>query len=215
MDGTGDPARIAVLDYGAGNVRSAKRGFEAAGAHAAITDDVEVADRADVVVVPGVGHFATCLAHLRRSGMVALLEDRIARGRAVFGICVGMQILYERSEEGDEPGLGLLPGHVQRFPEGTLVPHVGWDTIHAAEDAASADALLTGVAGEQVYFVHSYYALPRENAHVIARCSYGGVDLPSLVTQGSVIGTQFHPEKSGRVGTQLLRNWLRTLRPGA
>ena len=211
MDGTGEPVRIAVLDYGAGNVRSARRGFEAAGADVVITDDPEVGHRADVVVVPGVGHFSTCLAALRRSGMVALLEERIVRERAVFGICVGMQILYERSDEGNEPGLGLLPGHVQRFPEGTLVPHLGWDTIRAAEHAATADELLTGVAGEQVYFVHSYYAVPREDAHVIARCSYGGVDFPSLVTQGSVIGTQFHPEKSGQVGTRLLRNWLSLL----
>lgn len=208
--------RVAVLDYDAGNVRSAKRGFDAAGADASITRDPGVADEADVLVVPGVGHFSSCLAAMRGSGLVQLLEAWIEAQRPVFGICVGMQLLYERSEEGDEPGLGLLPGHVERFPEGARVPHLGWDLVHPAEDAENAehDPLLAGVAGERLYFVHSYFAVPRQDAHVIARCAYGGVDFPCLVRQGSVVGTQFHPEKSGPVGQRLLRNWLGALPAG-
>jgi imidazole glycerol-phosphate synthase subunit HisH len=200
----------AVLDYDAGNVRSAKRGFDAAGAHAVVTSDPGVAAWADVLVVPGVGHFGACLASLRRSGLEQVLRDFIAAGRPVFGICVGMQLLYASSEEGDEPGLALLPGTVERFPAGAVVPHMGWDVVHPAQGATD-DPLLAGVAGERLYFVHAYFAVPSDPAHVVGRCAYGGVDFPCLVREGSVVGTQFHPEKSGPVGARLLANWLATL----
>jgi len=200
----------AVLDYDAGNVRSAKRGFDAAGAEATITTDPAVAQASDVLVVPGVGHFSTCLAQLRRSGLEAVVSSFIADQRPVFGICVGMQLLYERSEEGDEPGLGLLPGGVERFPADAVVPHMGWDVVHPAA-GRDDDPLLAGVAGERLYFVHSYYAVPDASAHVVGRCAYGGVDFPCLVREGSVVGTQFHPEKSGAIGQRVLRNWLASL----
>jgi imidazole glycerol-phosphate synthase subunit HisH len=202
--------RVAVLDYDAGNVRSAKRGFDAAGADAFITGDPTVAEQAQVLVVPGVGHFASCLAQLRRSGLERLLRTWIEADRPVFGICVGMQLLYEVSDEGDEPGLGLLAGRVERFPSDAIVPHLGWDVVHAA-DGHAEDPLLAGVAGERLYFVHSYYAVPAAYEPVVGRCSYGGVDFPCLVRQGSVVGTQFHPEKSGVVGQRLLENWLAEL----
>lgn len=200
----------AVLDYDAGNVRSAKRGFDAAGADTVITADPQVAAAADVLVIPGVGHFGSCLASLRRSGLEATVRAAIADQRPVFGICVGMQLLYERSEEGDEPGLGLLPGRVERFPAGAVVPHMGWDVVHPAE-GAEQDPLLAGVAGERLYFVHAYFAVPTDPAHVVGRTAYGGVDFPCLVRDGSVVGTQFHPEKSGPVGARLLANWLAML----
>lgn len=199
--------RVAVLDYDAGNVRSAKRGFEAAGAAAFITGDPDAAARADVLVVPGVGHFAACLTQLRSSGLERLLRSWIEDQRPVFGICVGMQLLYDGSDEGDEPGLGLLAGRAERFPSTAIVPHLGWDVLHAADGSAD-DPLLAGVAGERVYFVHSYFAVPAAQEPVVGRCEYGGVDFPCLVRQGSVVGTQFHPEKSGWVGQRLLENWL-------
>ena len=201
----------AVLDYDAGNVRSAKRGFEVAGADAVVTSDVDVARRADLLVIPGVGHFGSCLARLRSSGLEEVVAGFIAAQRPVFGICVGMQLLYERSEEGDEPGLGLLPGRVERFPAGSVVPHMGWDVVHAPE-AAVGDPMLDGVVGERLYFVHSYYAVPTDAAHVVGRTVYGGADFPCLVREGSVVGTQFHPEKSGAVGARLLSNWIASLR---
>ena len=201
----------AVLDYDAGNVRSAKRGFDAAGADAVVTADPVDAARADLLVVPGVGHFSACLASLRRSGLEEVVQRFIADQRPVFGICVGMQLLYASSEEGDEPGLGLLPGTVERFPVGAVVPHLGWDLVHAAEGSED-DPLLAGVAGERLYFVHAYYAVPTDPGHVVARCAYGGVDFPCLVREGSVVGTQFHPEKSGPVGARLLGNWIASLR---
>ncbi len=202
--------RLAVLDYDAGNVRSAKRAFDEAGADTFITDDPTLAGGADALVVPGVGHFASCLARLRSSGLEPLLRRWIADERPVFGICVGMQLLYEGSDEGDEPGLGLLPGRVVRFPAGAVVPHLGWDVVVPGE-LATDDPLLTDVAGERVYFVHSYYAVPTAHDHVVGRTWYGGTAFPCLVREGSVVGTQFHPEKSGEVGRRLLRNWVAAL----
>ncbi len=200
----------AILDYDAGNVRSAKRGFDAAGAAARIVRTADEARSADVLVIPGVGNFDSCMAQLRASGLEEVIRDAIAAQRPVFGICVGMQLLYSGSEEGDEPGLGLLPGSVERFPPTAVVPHIGWDVVRAAEGAED-DPLLDGVAGERLYFVHSYFAVPTDPSHVVARTVYGGVAFPCLVREGSVVGTQFHPEKSGPVGARLLRNWLEGL----
>lgn len=200
----------AILDYDAGNVRSAKRGFDAAGAVARITGDPIEAAAADLLVIPGVGNFDSCLTQLRHSGLETVIRQFIAQQRPVFGICVGMQLLYDGSEEGDEPGLGLLPGRVERFPAGSVVPHMGWDVVHAAPGAAG-DPLLAGVRGQRLYFVHSYYAVPEDRTHVVGRTTYGGVDFPCLVREGSVVGTQFHPEKSGAVGSRLLANWIRSL----
>jgi glutamine amidotransferase len=203
--------RVAVLDYDAGNVRSAQRGLRRAGAAPFITSSAEEAAGADALVVPGVGHFGACLRQLRHAGLGALVEDWIAADRHVFGICVGLQLLYERSEEGGgEPGMGLLPGEVVRFPDGAVVPHMGWDVVTPAA-GHEHDPLLDGVAGERLYFVHSYYAVPSDDAHVVATCDYAGVGFPCVVRVGNVVGTQFHPEKSGDVGARLLANWIASL----
>ncbi|HEX9767213.1 MAG TPA: imidazole glycerol phosphate synthase subunit HisH [Nitriliruptorales bacterium] len=203
--------RVAVLDYEAGNVRSAKHGLERAGAEAFITSDPGVASESDALVIPGVGHFSTCIVNLRRAGLEQLVRDWIVADRPVYGICVGMQLLYESSEEGDEPGLGLLPGTVRRLPDGFVVPHMGWDVVEPT-DSGAADQLLDGVAGERCYFVHSYYADPADVGHVLASCSYADQTFPCLVREGSVTGSQFHPEKSSTVGLRLLANWLSSLR---
>jgi imidazole glycerol-phosphate synthase subunit HisH len=199
--------RAAVLDYDAGNVRSAKRGVEAAGADALITSDPDVAAGADALVIPGVGHFGTCSSRLRERGLETVVRDFVAGGRPVLGICVGMQLLYSGSEESGEPGLGLLPGRVVRFPSTAVVPHMGWDVV----DAARPDPLLDGIDGRRLYFAHSYFAVPEDADHVLARCQYGGASFPCVVREGSVVGTQFHPEKSGAVGARLLTNWVRTI----
>jgi imidazole glycerol phosphate synthase glutamine amidotransferase subunit len=201
------PLRAAVLDYDAGNVRSAKRGVDAAGAEGLITSDPAVAADADVLVIPGVGHFGTCSRRLRERGLEAVVRDFVADDRPVLGICVGMQLLYAGSEESDEPGLGLLPGRVVRFPTGAVIPHMGWDVV----DVARPSPLLDGVDGRRLYFAHSYYAVPEDADHVLARCHYGGERFPCIVQEGSVFGTQFHPEKSGAVGARLLANWIASL----
>lgn len=203
--------RIAVLDYGAGNVRSAARGFAAAGGSTFITDNARQADAAQVLVIPGVGHIASCLTNMRTSGLHDVLGDWIQAQRPVFGICVGMQLLYEHSEEGDTTALGLLPGRVRRFDDSATVPHMGWDIVTPVAAHAN-DPLLAGVAGKRAYFVHSYYAVPDATEHVVATCDHGAADgFPCVVREGSVTGTQFHPEKSGNVGRRLLTNWMKSL----
>lgn len=201
--------RAAVLDYDAGNVRSARRGVEAAGVQAVITADPGVAIDADVLVIPGVGHFGTCSARLRDRGLEDVVRSFVADDRPVLGICVGMQLLYAGSEESGEPGLGLLPGRVVRFPDDTVVPHMGWDVV----DVVRSDAVLEGIDGRRLYFAHSYYAVPEDDTHVLARCTYGGADFPCVVREGSVFGTQFHPEKSGAVGARLLADWVASIGP--
>ena len=203
-------ARVAVLDYDAGNVRSAQRGLLAAGADAVITGDPGEAAEADALLVPGVGAFGSCLRSLRGSGLVSLLEDWIAAGRPVFGICVGMQLLYGFSDEAPgTPGLGLLPGRIERFPSGATVPHMGWNVVESGRH--DDHHLLDGVDGERCYFVHSYFAVPEDETHVVASTAYAGARFPCIVREGSVVGTQFHPEKSGPVGQRLLANWVATL----
>jgi glutamine amidotransferase len=205
---TGTRPRVAVLDYDAGNVRSAQRGLLAAGADAIVTGDADEAADADALVVPGVGAFGSCLANLRAAGLVELLDRWIAESRPMLGICVGMQLLYGASDEdAATAGLGLLPGRVERFPTGATVPHMGWNTVEHAP-RATGDPLMSGVDGERLYFVHSFFAVPADSAHVVATTRYAGADVPCVVREGSVVGTQFHPEKSGPVGQRLLSNWL-------
>lgn len=196
--------RAAVLDYDAGNVRSARRGVEAAGADAVITSDPIEAGAADVLVIPGVGHFGTCSRRLRERGLEDVVRAFVADDRPVLGICVGMQLLYAGSEESDEPGLGLLPGRVVRFPDTAVVPHMGWDVV----DVVRPDPVLAGLDGRRAYFAHSYYAVPADESHVLAQCTYGGERFPCVVREGSVLGTQFHPEKSGTVGARVLADWV-------
>ena len=203
--------RVAVLDYEAGNLRSAEKALARAGADAFVTADLADAARADAVVVPGVGHFGQCTRQFRAAGFEQFVKDWAAAAKPLLGICVGMQILYEASEEDpDTAGLGLLPGRVRRLPGDVVVPHMGWNTV----EAVRADPILHGVDGEQAYFVHSYYADPADEAHVVARADYGP-GFPCVVRVGSVVGTQFHPEKSGDVGRALLENFVAEIRNGS
>ena len=213
--------RVAVLDYEAGNLHSVGKALQRAGADAIVTASVGDAAEADALVVPGVGHFGACARRFRACGFEGLAREWAAAGRPLLGICVGMQILYPASDEQPAAeGLGILRGHVRRLSDGDLrVPHMGWNTVVAAR----ADPLLEGVSGQQCYFVHSYYADPADDAHVLATVTYGR-SFPCVVRHGSVVGTQFHPEKSAGVGARLLANWLaevaqpaavRTPRPGA
>lgn len=198
----------AVLDYDAGNLRSAEKSLQRAGFDAFVTADADVAADADLVVVPGVGHFGQCVRQFGAAGFAPLIRQRVADRRPVLGICVGLQIMYEGSDEDPAvPGFGFLPGWVHRFSktgpggEPLTVPHMGWNTV----TATGSDPLLAGVAGERVYFVHSFYAAPSDPDHVIARTTHGQ-EFPAIAREGSVVGTQFHPEKSGDVGRRLLEN---------
>jgi glutamine amidotransferase len=197
--------QIAIIDAGIGNLRSVQKAFEHLGATPTVTNDPAVVGRTDAVVLPGVGAFGDGMQGLRARGLDRAVLDAVARGVPVFGICVGLQLLFEEGEEmGVHRGLGVLPGRVVRFPAGLTVPHMGWNQI----ERRRPHPLLAGVPqGAFAYFAHSYHALAGDDASVVATTDYGG-PFPSVVARGNVWAIQFHPEKSQEVGLQLLRNFL-------
>ncbi|REF34791.1 imidazole glycerol phosphate synthase subunit HisH [Thermasporomyces composti] len=208
--------RVVVLDYGSGNLRSAERALARVGADVEVTGDYDAAMEADGLVVPGVGAFAACMAGLRRVRGAQLIGRRLAGSRPVLGICVGMQILFERGiEHGEETeGCGEWPGVVERL-RAPIVPHMGWNVVEAPDDSA----LFAGVSQERFYFVHSYAVrqwLLEGSGHfrtpLVTWTPYGGDRFVSAVENGPLWATQFHPEKSGDAGAQVLKNWLTTLR---
>jgi imidazole glycerol-phosphate synthase subunit HisH len=201
--------RVVVLDYGSGNLRSAQRALERAGADAEISADQAAALRADGLVVPGVGAFAACMAGLRAVGGDQVIAKRLAGARPVLGICVGMQVLFEAGEEHGEKteGVGCWPGLVQKL-SAPVLPHMGWNVVAAPPDSR----LLAGIGGEQMfYFVHSY-ASKQAPAHALVGWTTHGEDFVALAEEGPLMATQFHPEKSADAGAALLANWLETLR---
>jgi imidazole glycerol-phosphate synthase subunit HisH len=194
---------IAVLDYGIGNLRSAQKAFERVGADARLTADPDEVAAADGVVLPGVGAFGRCAEALRSSGLAEVAAAAVASGRPFLGICIGMQLLYEESEEAPGvPGLGVLPGVVRRLPEGVKRPQMQWNLLNQVRPTG----LLTGVYDPVwVYFVHSY--APDDPQNVVATCDYGG-PVVAAVERENVWATQFHPEKSGRTGLRILENFV-------
>jgi len=215
---------IAILDYGMGNLRSVQKGLERVGATAVVTADPAALDAAQGVVLPGVGAFGDAMANLQARRLIDPLLRQAAGGKPLLGICLGMQLLFDESEEmGRHRGLSLLPGRVVRFPAGDLlkVPHIGWNQLRIANCESqiadcrlqiAKDGLLAGIAdGAYAYFVHSYYALPEEPADVLATTEYG-LEFASAVGRGKIFGTQFHPEKSQEVGLRLLANFARFVR---
>jgi glutamine amidotransferase len=204
--------RVVVLDYGSGNLRSAERALARVGADVEVTSDVDVAREADGLVVPGVGAFAACMAGIEALGAPALIRDRIAADRPVLGICVGMQVLFERGDEHGvvTDGIGVLPGQLRRLAA-DRVPHMGWNTVAAPADSVLFDGLADDT---RFYFVHSYavgaLGTLRDSAHVTV--AEHGETFVAAVERGPLSATQFHPEKSGDAGATVLANWVETLR---
>ncbi|HVQ18723.1 MAG TPA: imidazole glycerol phosphate synthase subunit HisH [Actinomycetes bacterium] len=203
-----------VLDYGSGNLHSAQRALQRAGAEVEVTDDRSAAGAADGLVVPGVGAFAACIAGLSAVGAQETVDRRLAGGRPVMGICVGMQVLFDEGVEHGErtPGFGQWPGVVDRL-RAPVLPHMGWNEVRPPEDSQ----LFEGVRDERFYFVHSYavrsWELPEGPvlAPPLVTWSQHGEPFVAAVENGPLVATQFHPEKSGDAGLKLLRNWLATL----
>jgi glutamine amidotransferase len=199
---------IAVVDYGMGNLRSVAKALERVGGEVVVTSDAGEIDAADAVLLPGVGAFGRCMENLTAAGLEAPVRRAAASGKPFLGVCVGMQILFEESEEfGPVRGLGILRGRVRRFvprDDAPKVPHMGWNTIEIRHRAP----LLRGVADEAyVYFVHSYHVEAADAAIVAATTTYG-VPFSACVASANVYATQFHPEKSQRIGLKLLANFV-------
>jgi glutamine amidotransferase len=197
--------RVVVLDYGSGNLRSAQRALERVGAAVEVTPDRAAVMAADALVVPGVGAFAACMAGLAAIDGPALIAEFLATGRPLLGICVGMQVFFDGGAEHGQlsRGLGLLTGTVQRL-RAPILPHMGWNTVAVPDGSA----LFAGVAAERFYFVHSYAA---RSAPGLASIATHGEEFVAACEHGRISATQFHPEKSGEAGLQLLANWVQTL----
>lgn len=199
--------KIVIVDYGSGNLRSVQKGFERAGYAAVVTSDPKAVSDASHLVVPGVGAFPECMKNLEALHLLKPITESIRAGKPYLGICLGLQILFtEGMEFGSHPGLDLVPGQVVRFPEGDLkVPHMGWNQLRIEKKSP----VLEGIPdGAYFYFVHSYYGAPKKNNWVATTTDYG-VRFPSAIAHENVFACQFHPEKSQRMGLQILANFAK------
>lgn len=200
---------IAIIDYGSGNLRSVQKAFQKLGFSAEITKDKAAIRGAKGIVLPGVGSFDAALEELREHGLEGAIEEAIALNKPFLGICLGLQHLFETSEEGKQRGLGILPGEVKKFnftgtPWSNLsVPHMGWNRLLIKHHSP----LLEGIEeGSMVYFAHSYYVIPKDEMIVATRTDYG-IEFVSSIWKDNLFGIQFHPEKSGEVGLRIMENF--------
>ncbi len=198
---------IAVVDYGRGNLRSVQKALEQVGARVVVTRVPETIAGADKLVLPGVGAFADCMDNLKRLALVEPIMEFLSTGKPFLGICLGLQLLFTESEEfGVSRGLDVIPGRVVRFPQGLKVPHMGWNTVEIWREDCP---LLRGIEeGGYFYFVHSYYVVPFDLS-VVATSTVYGVEYTSMIWKDNIFATQFHPEKSQRLGLKILENFTR------
>ena len=197
--------KIAIIDYGAGNLRSVTKAFETLGFPTCVTTDPSEVARADAVVLPGVGAAGDTMNSLSARGMPAVIRETIANDRPFFGVCLGLQILFERTEEGGAECLGILPGEVKRFPSTVKAPHIGWNQVRYSR----GHPVFTGIEdNSDFYFVHSYYAEPAGRELIAGQTDYGQM-FCSVITRGNLVATQFHPEKSGARGLKLYENFVK------
>jgi imidazole glycerol-phosphate synthase subunit HisH len=202
---------IAIVDYGMANLRSVQKAFEKIGAAAEITSDPSRVGAADKIVLPGVGAFRDAIARLRETGLAEPIIDQVRRGKPFLGICLGLQLLFTRSyEDGVHLGLDLLPGDVVRFGSvpGLKVPHMGWNQLRLVRSAPVLRDVPTDAA---VYFVHSYYVQPRDESIIATTTDYP-LPFASSIWQDNIFATQFHPEKSQKIGLAMLRNFAQRLK---
>lgn len=202
---------VAVIDYGTGNLRSVIKAFETLGAMPFLVSSPDEIGNAEALVFPGQGCFPDCMQSLRESGLADVLRDWIVDKKPYFGICLGLQVLFDHSEEGDSPGLGIFAGITKRFrlPAKFKIPHMGWNEISFSPENNSC--LKNNLSdGDQFYFVHSYCVVPKDEKIVLSRTDFGG-EFVSSISFGNCHATQFHPEKSQAKGLQIYRNFLITI----
>lgn len=205
-------ALIAVIDYDMGNLHSACKGLQKAGATTKITDSPEEIAQADAVVLPGVGSFDPAMQHIRSRYLVEPIKAAIASGKPFLGICLGLQILFEGSEEGKEAGLGIIPGIVKRFHSepGITIPHMGWNQLDLTQPKLAVWQNLP--ENPYVYFVHSYYVEPRDKSYQAATVTHGSQTVTAAIARDNLMAMQFHPEKSSTAGLQLLSNFVSSIK---
>jgi glutamine amidotransferase len=199
---------IAVVDYDMGNLHSVCKGLEKMGAQPVVTDRPEVIEQAAAIVLPGVGSFDPAMQHLRERGLDGILKTAIAGGKPFLGICLGLQILFEASEEGQEPGLGIIKGKVRHFQSepGLTIPHMGWNALQFKQ--ADLPLWQNLPADPQVYFVHSYFVDPLDPAVIAATVTHGSQTVTAAIAKDNLMAVQFHPEKSSDLGLQILANFI-------
>jgi glutamine amidotransferase len=199
---------IAVVDYDMGNLHSACKGLSNAGAAPHVTDSAKDLERADAIVLPGVGAFDPAIQHLRDRDLILPIKDAIASGKPFLGICLGLQILLDGSEEGREPGLGIVPGMVRRFryEPGITIPHMGWNQLQLQQPNLPLWKLLS--SNPWVYFVHSFYADPADPGVIAATTTHGTQTVTAAIARDNLMAVQFHPEKSSDAGLKLLANFV-------
>jgi len=208
---------VTVIDYGVGNILSVQRGLEHCGGIVTLTSDPHKILSSKRVVLPGVGAFGNAMQALERLGLVTVIQELAHRQTPLLGICLGMQLLLDESEEfGSTTGLGLIPGCVIPIPSQTIsgdiqkIPHIGWNALQISNklDNWNGSILQDTHQGEETYFVHSFMAAPLDSSHRIAECEYGGHKIPAVIGRDKIMGCQFHPEKSGEVGLKILRRFI-------
>ncbi len=203
----GDPAgdlKIVVIDYQSGNLRSVAKALEAVGVRPVVTEEPSLLDTADAVILPGVGSGPAAMQALESRGLVGPIKELVMEGKPFLGVCLGLQLLLDRTEEGDAPCLRIVPGLVKRLPAGLKVPHMGWNSVEFGAD----HPVFRGIPpASHFYFVHSYYAAP-DDEHAVAGVTTYGLPFCSAYARENLVATQFHPEKSGSVGLQIYRNFL-------
>ncbi len=203
---------IGLIDYGMGNLHSVAKALEKVGGKVDLVKDADAIKNYERIVLPGVGAFRDCMQTLRETGMADALTATIATGTPFLGICLGMQVLMTRSYEfGVHAGLGLIEGEVKAFPDllieqGFKIPHMGWNDVVLPQ--GNEHIVLKNTAGQQVYYVHSYYCAPRNPEHLLAACSYGRYPFAAAVGKDNILGVQFHPEKSQQAGLSLLEGFI-------
>jgi glutamine amidotransferase len=196
---------IVIINYGTGNLKSIRNGFSKIGEEAVISDDIYEMEKADALVLPGVGAFGNAMEQLEN--YKDLIHDHINTGKPFLGVCLGQQILFTKSEESKGvKGLDVLKGEVLRLPEGLKIPHMGWNNLEIKNKCS----LLDGIGNDYMYFVHSYYVKPEDENIIAATTSYG-IDIPAAICNDNVFATQFHPEKSGEIGLNILKNFVKII----